>query len=47
MLVRVNNVGAVLVKDAGDRGDEAFAVGAGDQQNSGILHGKRCQTCIL
>jgi hypothetical protein len=47
VLVGVNDVGAVLVQDAGDRGDEAFAVWAGDEQNSGILHAKGCQTCIL
>jgi hypothetical protein len=47
MLVGVNDVGAVLVQDAGDGGDETFAVGTGDEQNGGILHAKGCQPCIL
>src|SRR5262249_39160407 len=38
MLVGVKNVGAALVKQAGDAGDESLAVGAVDQENCGVFH---------
>jgi hypothetical protein len=38
MLVRVENVGAVPIEDLRKGGDEAFAVGAGDEQGCGLFH---------
>jgi hypothetical protein len=40
VLVGVDNVGSVLIKNAGDRGDKAFAVRARDKEDGGILHSK-------
>ena len=38
MLVGVDDVGAVLVQQAGDGGHQTFAVGAIDQEDGGVFH---------
>ena len=41
MLVGVQNIAAVPVDEVGNGRDLALAVGAGNQQDGGILHGSR------
>ena len=38
VLVGVQDVAAVSVDEVGDGGDFAFAVGAGDEEDGGVLH---------
>jgi len=38
MLVGVEDVGAVPIENLRERGDEAFAVGAADEQGCGLVH---------
>src|SRR5579862_3109052 len=38
MLISVDDVGAVLVEQARDGGDKAFAVRTGDEQDCGVDH---------
>ena len=44
MLVGMDDVGAVLVEHAGDAGDKTFAIGAVDEQNSGLCHAEGCKS---
>jgi len=36
VLIGMQNVGAVGVKEIGDGGDQSFAIGAIDEQNGGV-----------
>jgi hypothetical protein len=38
VLIRVEDVGAVPIQDLGQRGDQAFAIGAADEQGGGLFH---------
>jgi hypothetical protein len=38
MLVRIEDVGAVSIEDLRKRCDEAFAIGATDEQGGGLFH---------
>jgi hypothetical protein len=38
MLVRVQNVGVVLKQEIGDGRDQAFLVGAADEEDGAVLH---------
>lgn len=41
VLIGVEDVGSVLVKERGDAGDETFLVGAVDEEDGGVFHGAR------
>ena len=42
VLVGVEDVGAVAIQDLRQGCDEAFAIGAADEQRCGLFHGRRC-----